>query len=58
MKAKYYIFRIHTRDWKHQGEYQILSEDEKAAEKRLRRLLRRLYPGRVYVIQLRDVLVC
>lgn len=58
MKTKYYIFRIHTKDWKHQGEYQILSDDAKKAERRLRGILRRLYPGRVYVIQLHDVFVC
>lgn len=57
MKTKYYIFTAHTKDWKHQGEWNILSDDAKKAEKRLRRLLRRLYPGRVYVIVLKDVFV-
>lgn len=57
MKTKYYIFKVHTKDWKHYGEFQILSDDEKKAERRLRGILRRLYPGRVYVIQLHDVIV-
>ncbi|MBQ9211054.1 MAG: hypothetical protein IJ153_05600 [Clostridia bacterium] len=57
MKAKYYIFLAHTKDWKHRREWNILSDDAKKAERQLRRLLRRLYPGRVYVIEHKDVFV-